>query len=161
LSYRLACEAADLFAAVAPSAGAIGTNDLGWGNARSDFVECSSGEPISVLDMHGTADEIVPYFVQQFSLDLIATKNGCGATTEPADAPASGGDTTCVSYTGCPDDVEVTGCSVEGGGHAWFGNESCGTGAGPAGCSFVGADSDTLVSTDAAWSFFERHSKQR
>jgi len=41
----------------------------------------------------------------------------------------------------------------------WFGSESCGTGAGPGGCSFVGANSTTLVNTDAVWDFFSRHSK--
>ena len=79
--------------------------------------------------------------------------------TVPALAPESSGDTSCVSYPGCADGIEVTGCSVAGGGHVWFGSESCGTGAGPTGCSFVGANSTTLVNTDEVWDFFSRHSK--
>jgi polyhydroxybutyrate depolymerase len=159
MSYRLACEAADLFAAIAPAAGGVGTNDLGWGGTTSDFDACSPSDRVSVLDSHGTDDGLVPYDVQAPSLDLVARKNGCSATTVPAIAPASGGDTTCVSYEGCPAGVEVTGCTVQGGGHVWFGSDSCGTGAGPGACAIVGANSDTLVSTDAAWDFFARHSK--
>lgn len=159
MSYRLACQAADIFAAVAPGSGAIGTNDLGWGNATSDFTECAPSEAVSVLDMHGTSDSLVPYALQAFSLELIARKAGCGATTTPAISPRSAGDTTCVSYAGCPKGIEITGCTVQGGGHVWFGSDSCGTGAGPAACSIVGANSTTLVNTDAAWDFFSRHSK--
>lgn len=159
MSYRLACDAADIFAAVAPGAGALTSNELGWGNTASDFVACTPSEPVSVLDMHGTADGIVPYDLQAKSLDGMARVDGCGTTTAPAVAPVSAGDTTCVSYDGCPAGIELTGCAVEGGGHVWFGSDSCGTGAGPAACSFVGANSDTLVNTDEAWAFFSRHSK--
>jgi polyhydroxybutyrate depolymerase len=159
MSFRLACEASDIFAAVAPGAGALTSNELGWGDTASDFAACSPSEPVSVLEMHGTADSIVPYNLQAPSLEGIARVNGCGTTTAPAVAPVSAGDTACESYSGCPDGIEVTGCSVEGGGHAWFGSESCGTGAGPTGCSFVGANSTTLVNTEEVWDFFSRHSK--
>jgi polyhydroxybutyrate depolymerase len=159
MSYRLACDAADIFTAVAPGAGALTANGLGWGNTSSDFSECAPSAPVSVLDIHGTDDGIVPYSLQAWSLEQIAQKNGCANTTAPAAAPASAGDTTCVSYAGCPDGIEVTGCTVQGGGHTWFGSDSCGTGAGPAGCGFVGGNSDTLVNTDAIWEFFSRHSR--
>ncbi len=57
LSYRLTCEAADLFTAVAPSAGAIGINTIGGGtNPASDFTVCEPSRPISVLDVHGTQE---------------------------------------------------------------------------------------------------------
>lgn len=42
MSYRLACEASDLFVAVAPGAGAIGMNDIGGGAAiAGDFAACA------------------------------------------------------------------------------------------------------------------------
>ncbi|HEY6558036.1 MAG TPA: PHB depolymerase family esterase [Polyangiaceae bacterium] len=159
MSYRLGCEAADIFAAVAPGAGGLLSNQIGWGNAASDFAVCNPSEPVSVLDLHGTADGIVPFSLQAQSLNLMAQENGCGTTTARAADPASAGDTTCVSYTGCPSGIEVTGCSVQGGGHVWFGSDSCGTGAGPIGCTFVGANSNTLKNTDEIWDFFSRHSK--
>jgi polyhydroxybutyrate depolymerase len=147
LSYRLACEAADLFTAVAPGAGAI------------DGIECRPSRPVSVLDIHGTRDRFVPYRLQAPSQDAIAAANGCSSMTAPATVPASGGDTTCVTRTGCPPGVEVTACTVEGGGHDWFGDPGCGTGAGAIGCGVVGANSDFMVNTTAAWSFFRRLSR--
>ena len=49
LSHRLACEAADLFAAIAPVAGTL------------NFSPCSPSRPISVIEFHGTGDRHVPY----------------------------------------------------------------------------------------------------
>ena len=172
MSYRLACDAADIFTAVAPSAGGIGTNELsassdfiavgsaiGATNASSDFTACAPSQPISVLDLHGTDDPLVPYSFQQASLGVIAQQGGCASTTEPAKDPLSSGDTTCVSHTDCPTGIEVTGCTVQGGGHNWFGSPDCGTAAGDLGCAIVGYNSTVLVNTDAVWSFFKRHAR--
>ena len=104
------------------------------------------------------ADGLVPYALQEPSLARIASQNGCGATTSAATQPTSGGDTTCVSYDGCPSGIDVTGCSIEGGGHVWFGDENCGTGAAGA-CAVVGANSMGITNTDAIWEFFSQHSK--
>jgi poly(3-hydroxybutyrate) depolymerase len=91
------------------------------------------------------------------SLSLIASAYGCTGTPVPAAMPASGGDTTCTSYAGCPRGVEVTGCSVQAGGHCWFGSDDCGTGAGFIGLAFVGDNSDTLNNDDAILAFLRRH----
>jgi polyhydroxybutyrate depolymerase len=157
MSYRLACEAADLFAAVAPGAGAIGMNDIGGGTTGTgDFAACKPAAKVSVLDLHGSADGLIPYSLQKPSMERIAMQNGCMLTTHPATQPASAGDTMCVSHDGCPAGIDVTGCTVMGGGHVWFGSPNCGTGADGA-CSIVGANSTTLVNTDAVWAFFEAH----
>jgi polyhydroxybutyrate depolymerase len=168
MSYRLACDAADLFAAVAPAAGAVGTNSIAGSpggitavafNSNSDFTACNPSAPISVLDIHGTSDPLIPYSLQAPSLAAISGKDGCGTTTGPASAPKSAGDTTCVSYAGCPAGVEVIGCSIRGGGHCWFGSPDCGTGGGAIGAAIVGANSDTMVNTDAVWTFLSSFSK--
>lgn len=52
MSLRLACEAADLFAAVAPVAATMPA-ELGMG--------CRPSRPVSVIMIHGTADRQVPY----------------------------------------------------------------------------------------------------
>ncbi|HMJ53157.1 MAG TPA: hypothetical protein VK540_13815 [Polyangiaceae bacterium] len=148
MSYRLGCEAADIFTAVAPGAGGI-----------VDKTGCSPSRPMSVLDIHGTMDSLVPFSEQVPSADAIATKNGCTTMTTAATVPASGGDTTCVTYSGCPSGIEVTRCAIQGGGHVWFGDPSCGTGAGAAGCVFVGANSTFLNNTDVVWDFFKRLSR--
>jgi polyhydroxybutyrate depolymerase len=150
MSYRLACEAADVFTAVAPGAGGL---QAGFENT------CNPSRPVALLDIHGTVDTLVPYSLQQPSLARIASKNGCGTTTAAATQPASGGDTTCISYDGCPAGAAVTGCTIQGGGHVWFGDPSCGTGAGAIGCGFVGANSTHMVNTTAVWDFFRRFSR--
>lgn len=173
MSWRLACDAADIFAAVAPSAGGIGTNELsaatwdlvgpgsaiGATNASSDFTQCTPSQPISVLDLHGTEDGLVAFGFQSASLGLIAQRNGCTSTTRPADDPMSRGDTMCATFMDCPPGIEVTGCSVQGGGHNWFGSPDCGTAAGELGCSIVGYNSTVLVNTEAVWNFFKLHSR--
>lgn len=157
MSHRLGCEAADLFAAIAPLAGSIGTKDLGaiGTNADPDFKTCTPSKPIAVLAMHGDADPIVPYAGMKRSLDHFAKANGCGTTTRPATQPASSGDTTCVTYEGCTG-VEVTGCTVAKGGHCWFGDPGCGTGAPGIGNLFVGNNSKSFNATDAVWDFVSR-----
>lgn len=165
MSYRLACDAADLFAAVAPGAGAVGTNTIGaMGglsnlNPMSDFTACNPSAPVSILDVHGTSDGLVAYDVQAPSLAVFAAKDGCGMATVPAAAPKSGGDTTCVAYPSCMTGTDVIGCSIEGGGHCWFGSSDCGTGAGALGAGIVGANSDTMMNTDAVWDFLSKHAK--
>lgn len=160
LSYRLACEAADIFVAVAPGAGAIGMNDIGGGTATTgDFAACKPSAPVSVLHLHGTADPLVRYALQKPSLDRIASENGCMMSTRAAQQPTSAGDTTCVTYDACRDGVEVTGCTVMGGGHVWFGNATCGTGAAGA-CAIVGANSTTLNNTNVIWEFFKAHPRE-
>ena len=66
MSYRLACEASDLFVAVAPSAGAIGTAAIGGGTGtKTDLTTCAPTHKVSVLDIHGTADPLIPYSTQK------------------------------------------------------------------------------------------------
>jgi polyhydroxybutyrate depolymerase len=159
MSYRLACEAADLFVAVAPGSGAIGMDDIGGGTSTTgDFKDCKPSKSVSVLDFHGTQDGLVPYSLQKPSLERIATAAGCKLTTHAATQPASGGDTTCVTYDDCPSGIDISACSVMGGGHDWFGSDNCGTGVAAA-CAIVGANSDTLKNTDSAWEFFSAHAR--
>ena len=49
MAYRLGCEAADVFAAIAPVAGAMLTND------------CRPSTALSVVVFHGMADDVVPF----------------------------------------------------------------------------------------------------
>jgi polyhydroxybutyrate depolymerase len=160
MSYRLACEASDIFAAVAPVAGAIGINDIGGGtNPGSNFTSCAPEHPVSILHTHGTMDPLIPFRLQAPSQMLAASNNGCESTTQPATVPTGGGDTTCITYEGCPAGIELSACTIEGGGHCWFGSPDCGTGGGAIDTAIVGNNSDTMKNTEAGWAFFERLSK--
>jgi polyhydroxybutyrate depolymerase len=157
LSYRLACQASDLFVAIAPSAGAVGTAAIGGGTqATSDLGTCAPTNKVSVLDIHGTSDPLIPYSVQQPSLALFRAASGCSTATGTATVPLGGGDTTCTTFTGCPTcpGVQTTGCTIQGGGHCWFGSSDCGTGGGAIGTAVVGNNSNFMKNTDAVWSFF-------
>ncbi len=121
MAHRLACEAADLFAGVASVTGVL------------TMLSCTPSRPISVQQFHGTADTIVRYdgygpgfpAVEGMMADW-ASRNGCAPVPEVTHEQ---GDALCQTWIGCEDDVEVTLCSVEGGGHCWFGNPSCTFGA--------------------------------
>jgi polyhydroxybutyrate depolymerase len=137
MSYRLACEASDLVTAIAPSAGAIGIPSIGGGTGggANDFMTCAPTQKVSVLDIHGTSDRLIAYSLQQPTLALVTMNDACTSTAVAATSPPSGGDTTCVTYEGCPAGIEVSACSIQGGGHCWFGSSDCGTGAAQVVCS--------------------------
>jgi len=114
MAHRLACEASDVFAATASVAGVLSLVGL-----------CTPSRPISMLQFHGTADTIVGYDSFPSVVPMMeawAARNGCGPVPE---ITFDQGDVLCESWPGCDAGVEVTLCTVEGGGHCWPGNASC------------------------------------
>jgi polyhydroxybutyrate depolymerase len=118
MSHYLACNAADVFAAVAPSA-----FDL----LSEDEEPCHPSRPITVIFFRGTADNLVSYAGGpsmppnglNVTIHLLGAEgtfkkwselNGC--TGSPMDA--GGG---CQTYTQCKEATEVTLCTTKGGGH--------------------------------------------
>lgn len=133
LAHRLACEASDLFAAIASIAGVLGIPP----------EECTPGRAMPLLHLHGTADPIVAYegggalgqpsaFASSAGW---AARNGCD--NPPQMEPAQG-DLSCQAWTGCAADAEVRLCDVEGMGHCWPGNPECTWG--PSSTSFHASD---------------------
>lgn len=117
MTHRLACEAADLFAAVAPVAGVIGV----------DAEACTPSRPVPVMHFHGTADFVVSYFGGLFesvegTIDGWVARNGCEGEPERI---IDVGEAWCDAYSACEDGTEVVLCTVEGGGHCWPGNPAC------------------------------------
>ena len=121
MSYRLACEASDLFAAVAPVAGVLGV----------DPADCNPGRPVPAMVFNSLEDTTVPYDggetvgIAPFASvdDSVAhfrTINGC--TGEPV-ATAMGDMTTCYANTDCQDNADVVLCASEDSGHCWPGIE--------------------------------------
>lgn len=114
MAHRLACEAADLFAAAASVTGVL-----------SLVAPCTPSRPISMIQFHGTADTIVAYdgfpAVPQM-MAAWAARNGCSAVSE---ITFDQGDMLCETWPGCDAGVEVSLCTIDGGGHCWPGNGSC------------------------------------
>ena len=118
LAYHLACNAADVFAAIAPS---------GFDLLEEAEQPCSPTRPVTVISFRGTADTVVPYDggAVQAPNDPSVTIHLLGAEgtfqrwaeldqcTDPPSAPDSNG---CSTYSQCAGGVSVTLCRTEGGG---------------------------------------------
>ena len=155
MANRMACERADLFAAVAPVAGTLGTN-----------VACNPSRPVSVFATHGTVDPIVPYGGGGMT--------GRGGASTVVAAPAMADRWRQVD--GCPPPVDETlfgagygqqiqrttsaPCAagtavvfnrVDGGGHTWPGA--------PALMDAAGATTNVIDASVASWQFFDTHGR--
>lgn len=120
MAYRLACEAPDLFRAIASVAGTDNTS------------ACTPSQPISVLHIHARDDDMVLFnggagreraAVTDFvSVPSTVSKwvglNGCQAKPKRV-LEVSGA--ICELYAPCRDGVEVKLCVTDTGGHSWPG----------------------------------------
>jgi polyhydroxybutyrate depolymerase len=152
MANRLACDRADVVAAIAPVAGTLGSN-----------VGCGPSRPVAVMEAHGTADPIVPYgggpmVGRGGPSDIVAAPemasrwralDGCGA---PVDTGA-GTSVHRLTAAGCAGGTEVDFIGVEGGGHTW-----------PSGRFFlptdmVGGTSTDFNASEASGQFFAAHAR--
>ncbi len=108
MSHRLACEAADVIAAVAPSSGQLSL----------DPAACTPQRPIPLIHFHGKNDTIASYEGVPETIQAWADRNGC--TDEPR-VTYQAGDVTCETSDQCDGDASVTLCTAEEAGHCWFG----------------------------------------
>ncbi|MCH9687861.1 MAG: prolyl oligopeptidase family serine peptidase [Deltaproteobacteria bacterium] len=141
LVQRIACEAAEHFTAVASVAGVLGI----------PAADCTPSTPIAVWHVHGTADQFVPYEGNGPGYPPVpemmegwAARNGCDR--DPTTV-LQRDEVQCDSWPGCTDAVEVTLCTVQGGGHCWPGHDACPE----------GQDTTGLVASEAIVEFFEAH----
>jgi len=126
MSIRLACEAGDLFAAVAPVIGSM---------PAALAESCRPARPVGVMMINGTDDRLVPYeggmgllrrgsvLAAEDTARRFAAANGCAAlpTTETLPDRDVEDDTRAVRvrYDGCRTGGGVTLYRIEGGGHTW------------------------------------------
>jgi len=119
MSYRLSCDATELFAAIAPVAGsspwpinAFGRNCL------------PSRTPLSILAFHGTDDALVSYELATETIGYWLDFNNCAL--QPTTVTFRNGVTTCESFTAQCDAypngalTNITLCSSAGEGYAIF-----------------------------------------
>jgi polyhydroxybutyrate depolymerase len=109
--FRLACEMSDVFAAVAPAAG------------FHLFSPCQPQQPVSLIEVHGLADTLVPYSgggefdapsVEQ-TITEWARLDGCA---KPAQIEKQNTITHTI-YASCDADAAVELYALEAGGHIW------------------------------------------
>ena len=139
MAYLFACEHADRVTAVGSVAGAMVLDS------------CQPSRPVSILEIHGTADPEVPFQGGQAAAVVGATFDypsstavvqrwaqidGCGAESSTTHGP----DTTA-NWSGCRAGTAVSLVSVDGGGHVWF-------------APGLGTADGSIDATSVIWQFF-------
>jgi polyhydroxybutyrate depolymerase len=119
MANRLACARADVFSAVAPVAGTLGS-----------AFPCSPSQPVSVLSIHGTADNVVPFnggpmVGRGGASDIVAAPALAQRWRELDRCPAPVADSPAPSVhrftsIGCADGTEVSFVQIDGGAHTWL-----------------------------------------
>lgn len=120
MAQRLACEAADLFAAFVALAAATPSNQL-------TTAACRPAGPVPMLTVRGTTDQLIPFEggttppsapsqipVRSFEAELQwwADLAGC-AGSAPDTVESLGATTECRRFTDCDGGVQVGACSVQ------------------------------------------------
>jgi polyhydroxybutyrate depolymerase len=138
---RLACDAADVFAAVAPVAGVL----------TMPQDDCKPSRPISMIHFHGSADTVVRYDGGGLAATMSVAdsysgwvqRDGC---SDEAPETFRKGVAHCVTHSNADAGVDVTLCTIDGGGHCWPGQSIC-----PYGTSTT----DISVNVEG-WNFLKR-----
>ena len=115
MAYYLACQAADVFAAVAPAA---------WDLLAENVDDCNPSRSITEISFRGTADVVVPYAGGFSSAipGMSITFLGAQATFEKwasidrcTGSPSTIDSNGCSTYSSCRDGVEVVLCTKQDG----------------------------------------------
>jgi polyhydroxybutyrate depolymerase len=118
MAHYLACHAADVFAAVAPSAFDLLQETVG---------DCQPPRPITVISFRGSADTLVPYdggassVVPGMSVTFLGaqgTFEAWAAIDHCSGSPSAPDGNGCSTYADCQNGVEVILCTKQGGGQA-------------------------------------------
>lgn len=158
MSNRLACERADIFAAVAPVAGTLGTG-----------VACNPSQPVSVWEAHGTADPLVPFkggtvrgrggVSHSISVDSMVGKwrsaDGCRGDPSMQALPDVRDGTLVRRFesTACAANTEVILYKIDSGGHTWPGGKQY------LPAAVIGPTTRALDGSEAIAQFFLAHAR--
>jgi polyhydroxybutyrate depolymerase len=128
MTNRLACDRADVFAAIASVAGTLGAG-----------VACNPSRPVSALQVHGTKDPLVPYkggdvrgrggVSHSISADSLVGKwrsaDGCQGDSSVQVLPDVGDGTVVRRFdsAACAASSEVVFYQIDNGGHTWPGGK--------------------------------------
>lgn len=149
MGYDLACRFNHRIAAIASVSGSIGA---------VRFPTCSPGRPVSIMEIHGTADPVVAYDGGAFAgidylpvdtvLSYWIANNQCDDSpieTNLEDVNTTDGSTVVkYEYPNCANNEEIVLLKVIGGGHTWPGA--------------LGPDTNQdIIADQEIWRFFLKH----
>ena len=149
MSYELACQLGNRIAAIASVTGSMTTSRL---------AGCTSGRPVPVLEIHGTADGTVPYTggtALQFVaiptlLNSWVQRNGCNPTPTVTAVPDINTADGCTAersvWSGGRNGSVVEHFRIIGGGHTW-----------PGSAFVIGVTNQDISASREAWRFLRRY----
>lgn len=146
MSYKLACDASDRFAAIASVTGSM---------VPSELEECDPIRRMPVMQIHGTDDPTVAYNGSNIGagieevVNFWAAGNNCNLSPEiiPVEDINTSDQSTAerIEYSGCEDDKEVVFYKIDGGGHTW-----------PDAALSIGTTNRDFNASQEIWNFFSR-----
>lgn len=158
MTNRLACNRADVFAAIAPVAGTLG-----------EGVACNPSQPVSVWIAHGTADPLVPFkggkvrgrggtshaVSAKTMVDKWRSVDGCQGAPSVQELPNAGDGTVVRRFDspGCAASTEVVFYQIDSGGHTWPGGRQY------LPKTVIGPTSRALDGSEAIAEFFLGHAR--
>jgi polyhydroxybutyrate depolymerase len=158
MSNRLACDRADVFAAIAPVAGTLGVG-----------VACNPSRPVSVWEAHGTADPLVPFkggavrgrggISRSISVTGMVDKwrsaDGCQGDPSVQVLPNVRDGTVVHRFdsTACAPSTEVVFYQIDNGGHTWPGGKQY------LPTAIIGPTTRALDGSEAIAQFFLAHAR--
>jgi polyhydroxybutyrate depolymerase len=158
MANRLGCDRADVFAAVAPVSGTLGTN-----------VACNPSRPVAVLEVHGTADPLVPFDGGTMrgrggTSDIVSARamverwrsaDGCQGAPAAETLPGTGDGTVVHRFTStpCAAGTAVVFYQVDDGGHTWPGGPQYLPKA------IIGPTTHAFAASEAIGGFFAAHGR--
>ncbi|MBK6993806.1 MAG: T9SS type A sorting domain-containing protein [Lewinellaceae bacterium] len=149
MSYSLACELNDRIAAIASVTGSM---------IQSKLNACNPARPVPVMEIHGTADNTVPYTgspISTFvSIPTLMAKwvdfNNCNPTPTITQVPNTNTSDGCTAerqlYTGGDQGSTVEHYKITGGGHTW-----------PGALFNIGVTNQDFNASKEIWRFFSQY----
>ena len=149
MSYELACQLGNRVAAIASVTGSM---------TASRLAGCTSGRPVPVLEIHGTADNTVPYnggTALQFVaiptlLNSWVQRNGCDPTPTITAVPDINTADGCTAersvWAGGRNGSMVEHFRIIGGGHTW-----------PGSAFVIGVTNQDISASREVWRFLRRY----
>lgn len=158
MASALACEASDVFAAIAPVAGLRAGRPDPEALSTPVAGSCAPERPVAVMSFHGTADFVNPYLGNSdprwgYSVRLAAER--WAALNECRRGPvvsSAGAGITAYSWSKCSAHADVVVYEVAEGGHTWPGTD--------VDLSALGATTQEISASQMMWEFFETHPRR-